>query len=130
MNISFKTILFWICYAGYLYIIFPAAISKVIQRPHMMENMQLLGFNTTWTLAIGAAETIGAVMVLVGVFKPQFRTLGILLLFPFMIGALTAHMAHQEYHHYYNSLAMCFLSVILLFLDNKITIDLSGNKKE
>ncbi|MDQ0781597.1 DoxX family protein [Chryseobacterium sp. W4I1] len=129
MKISFKTVLYWLCYTGYLYIIFPSAISKIIQKPQMMGSMQSLGFNQSWTIAIGIAETIGVLIVLAGLFRPKFRTLGILVLFPFAIGAFTTHMAHQEYHHYYKSLAMCFLSAILLFMDNRITINLSGNGK-
>jgi uncharacterized membrane protein YphA (DoxX/SURF4 family) len=109
MKISFKTVVYWLCYAGYLYIIFPSAISKIIQRPQMMESMQSLGFNQAWTLAIGIAEALGVLIVLTGLFKPHFRTLGILVLFPFAVGAFTTQMAHQEYHHYYKSLAMCLL---------------------
>lgn len=84
----------------------------------------VIRFNTTWTLAIGIAEIIGVLFVIAGLFKSQPRTLGILLLFPFVIGAFTAHMAHQEYYHFYNSLIMCVLSFILLFLDERIRINL------
>lgn len=129
MNTSSKTVVYWLCYLGYLYIIFPSAISKIIQKPQMMESMQSLGFNQIWALAIGIAETMGVLIVLTGLFKSKFRTLGILFLLPFAIGAFTTHMAHQEYHHYYKSLAMCLLSAILLFMDDRITINLSENGK-
>lgn len=129
---SFNTITYWLSYIGYLYIILPASLNKVIQQPLMLENMRLLGFEKNWTIAIGIAEIIGVLIVLVGLFKSQFRTLGILLLFPFAIGAFTAHMAHQEYHYFYKSLIMCVLSFVLLYLDKRVSINLKvrGNIKE
>lgn len=89
-----------------------------------------MGFDKTWTIAIGIAEIIGVLLVIAGLYKSQLRTLGILLLFPFAIGALTTHMAHQEYYHFYNSLIMCFLSFILLCLDERIKINMSQIVKE
>ena len=124
MKTNSKAILYWICYLWYLYIIAPSATKKIILYPGMVQSMQSLGFDTTWTLAIGIAEIIGVLLVIAGLFKSQLRTLGILLLFPFVIGAFTAHMAHQEYYHFYNSLIMCVLSFILLFLDERIRINL------
>ncbi|QCX53630.1 DoxX family protein [Elizabethkingia sp. JS20170427COW] len=130
MNISFKTIAYWLCYVWYLYIIAPSAIKKITQHSGMMQSMQSLGFDKTWTIAIGIAEIIGVLFVIVGLYKSQLRTLGILLLFPFAIGAFTTHMAHQEYYHFYNSLIMCFLSFILLCLDKRIKINLLQIVKE
>ena len=129
MKITLKNVLYWTCYAGYLYIIMPASLFKIFQRQAMMQSMESLGFNKTWTLAIGIAEVIGVALVILGLYRSQFRTLGILFLFPFAIGAFTTHMAHQEYHHYAHSLVMCFLSAILLFLDNRIKIKLSSTEK-
>lgn len=125
MNISFKTVAYWLSYAVYLYIIAPSALSKIIQRPAMMQSMQSLGFNTTWTVSIGIAETLGVLIVLLGLYAAACRTLGVLLLFPFAIGAFTTHMAHQEYQHFYSSLVLCLLSAVLLYLDKRIYIDLS-----
>ena len=125
MKYSFKDIFYWVCYVWYLYIIVPAAFLKVIQGSAMMQSMQSLGFNKYWALAIGIVEAVGVAIVIAGLHKARFRTLGILFLFPFAIGAFTTHMAHQEYHHYYNSMIMCFLSFILLYLDKRISIDLS-----
>ena len=125
---SFNTILYWLCYVGYLYIILPASFNKVVQQPLMLENMRLLGFEKNWTIAIGIVETIGVLIVLTGLFKPHFRTLGILFLFPFAIGAFTAHMAHQEYYHFYKSLIMCVLSFVLLCLDKGVSVNLKTIK--
>ena len=117
-------IIYWVSYAYYLYVFGYASLFKIFNKKSMMQSMQSLGFNKTWTMLIGAGELIGVILIVVGLFKPQFRNLGVLFLFPFAIGAFTTHMAHGEYHHYYNSLIMCILSVILLFLDKnfKITI--------
>lgn len=88
----------------------------------MMESMQSLGFNKHWTLIIGAGELIGVLLIVIGIFKPDLKNLGILLLFPFAVGAFTAHMAHQEYHHFYDSLLMCILTVVLLSTDKYFKI--------
>lgn len=115
-------IIYWVSYAYYLYVFGYALLFKVFQKESMMKSMQSLGFNKTWTMLIGAGELIGVILIVIGLFKPQFRNLGVLFLFPFAIGAFTTHMAHGEYNHYYNSLIMCILSVVLLFLDNKFKI--------
>ncbi|SDR12243.1 DoxX-like family protein [Chryseobacterium soldanellicola] len=115
-------IIYWACYAYYLYVFGYASLFKIFQKESMVKSMQSLGFNTTWTMLIGAAEFIGVILIVVGLIKPQFRNLGILFLFPFAIGALTTHMAHGEYNHYYNSLIMCVFSVILLTLDKNFKI--------
>ncbi len=92
-------------YAYYLYVFGYASLFKVFQKQSMMQSMDSLGFNKTWTLGIGVGEL-----------------LGVLLLFPFAIGAFTAHMAYGEYHHFYNSLMMCILSVVLLATDKNFKI--------
>ncbi|MET3535214.1 DoxX family protein [Chryseobacterium limigenitum] len=115
-------IIYWASYAYYLYVFGYASLFKIFQKESMMKSMQSLGFNKTWTMLIGAGEVIGVILIVVGLFKPQFRNLGVLFLFPFAIAAFTAHMAHGEYSHYYNSLIMCILSVVLLLLDKKFKI--------
>jgi uncharacterized membrane protein YphA (DoxX/SURF4 family) len=117
-------IIYWASYAYYLYVFGYASLFKIFNKKSMMQSMQSLGFNKTWTMLIGAGELIGVILIVVGLFKPQFRNLGVLFLFPFAIGAFTTHMAHGEYNHFYNSLIMCILSVVLLWLDKnfKITI--------
>ncbi len=112
-----KMFVHWLSYAYYLYVFGYASLFKVFQKESMMANMASLGFNKTWTIAIGVGELLGVVLLIAGLFKPQLKNAGILLLFPFAVGAFTAHMAHQEYDYYYNSLVMCVLSVVLLFSD-------------
>ncbi len=118
------TIIHWLSYTYYLYVFGYAALFKIFQKDSMMQSMQSLGFNKTWTILIGIGEFIGVVLLLIGLFKPQYKNLAILLLLPFAIGAFTAHMAHQEYHHYYNALLMCILTVVLLTTDKNFRIQI------
>ncbi|RAV98221.1 DoxX family protein [Pseudochryseolinea flava] len=117
-----RIILHWTSYAYYLYVFAYASLFKVFQKQSMMESMQSLGFNKTWTIAIGIAELIGVLLVVAGVYKPSLKIIGVLFLFPFAIGAFTTHMAHQEYEHYYQSLAVCVLSVVILWTDKTFKI--------
>ncbi|MDF2516494.1 MAG: hypothetical protein K0R59_1790 [Sphingobacterium sp.] len=121
---TIKSIVHWLSYAYYLYVFGYASLFKVFQKQSMMQSMDSLGFNKTWTLGIGIGELLGVIFLLIGLYKPEFKTVGILLLFPFAIGAFTAHMAHQEYNHYYNSLLMCMLSIILLATDKNFKISI------
>lgn len=117
-----KTVIYWIGYAFYLYVFGYASLYKVFQKSSMMQSMKSLGFNTTWTILIGVLELLGVIMLMLGLFKPQFRNIAVVYLFPFAVGAFTSHMAHNEYHHYYNSLWMCIISVVLLVLDKNFKI--------
>jgi uncharacterized membrane protein YphA (DoxX/SURF4 family) len=114
----------WGGYAYYVYIFGYAALFKVFQKQSMMDSMLSLGFNKSWTIVIGIAETLGVLAVVLGLFYPRLKIIGILFLMPFAIGAFTAHMAHQEYHHFYHSLYVCILTVLLLWTDRyfKVTI--------
>ncbi|REC42684.1 DoxX family protein [Chryseobacterium pennipullorum] len=119
---TIKTVIYWIGYAYYLYVFGYASLYKVFQKTSMMQSMNSLGFNTTWTILIGVLELLGVMMLVLGLFKPQFRNIAALYLFPFAVGAFTTHMAHHEYNHYYNSLWMCIISVVLLVLDKNFKI--------
>lgn len=88
----------------------------------MMQSMQSLGFNKSWTILIGIGELLGVILLVIGLFKPQFKNMGILLLFPFAVGAFTTHMAHKEYNHFYDSLMMCILTIVLLGTDKHFKI--------
>lgn len=119
---TLKTIIHWTSYLYYLYVFGYASLFKVFQKNSMMQSMQSLGFNKIWTIAIGIGELIGVVLIVVGLIKPSLKNAGILFLFPFAVGAFTTHMAHHEYQHYYNSLAMCILTVLLLWTDKNFSI--------
>lgn len=116
------TLVHWLSYAYYVYVFGYASLFKVFRKESMMTSMQSLGFNTAWTTAIGLMELLGLLTVVAGLWKPLLKNAGILFLAPFAVGAFTAHMAHQEYHHYFNSLAMCVLTVVLLYTDRHFKI--------
>jgi uncharacterized membrane protein YphA (DoxX/SURF4 family) len=72
--------------------------------------------------SIGSDETAGVVVVLLGLYEPRLKSLGIIFLLPFAIGALTAHFAHQDYRYYYDALTLCILSVFLAWTDPRFKI--------
>lgn len=119
---TIKIIIYWASYLYYLYVFGYASLFKVFQKESMMKSMESLGFNKIWTIYIGIGELIGVLLIVIGLFNPPIKTIGILLLFPFAVGAFTTHMAHQEYNHFYNSLIMCILSVLLLWTDKTFKI--------
>ncbi|TPG33373.1 DoxX family protein [Flavobacterium pectinovorum] len=119
---TIKTAFHWLSYAYYLYIFGYASLFKVFQKKSMMQSMESLGFNKTWTLTIGALELFGVILILIGIFQPYYKNAGVLFLFPFAIGAFTTHMAHQEYDHFYNSLIVCVLTITILATDKTFRI--------
>ncbi|SNR54011.1 DoxX family protein [Flavobacterium sp. ov086] len=119
---TIKTAIHWLSYAYYLYIFGYASLFKVFQKKSMMQSMLSLGFNKMWTIAIGALELFGVILIVIGLFQPYYKNAGILFLLPFAIGAFTTHMAHQEYNHYYNSLIVCILTVVILATDKSFRI--------
>ncbi|MGE8293778.1 MAG: DoxX family protein, partial [Sphingobacterium sp.] len=78
-----KSIVHWLSYAYYLYVFGYASLFKVFQKQSMMQSMDSLGFNKTWTLGIGIGELFGVILLLIGLYKPELKNIGILLLFPF-----------------------------------------------
>lgn len=119
---TIKTIIHWSSYLYYLYVFGYASLFKIFQKESMMKSMESLGFNKIWTIYIGIGEFIGVLLIVIGLFNPPIKTIGILLLFPFAVGAFIAHMAHHEYNHFYNSLIMCILTVLLLWSDKNFKI--------
>jgi uncharacterized membrane protein YphA (DoxX/SURF4 family) len=120
---SFTTILHWSAFIVYTYIFGYAALYKVLKVPGMMNGMAAMGFNETWTIAIGIAETIGVLGLLAGIFIPQLKNVAVLWLMPFAIGAFTAHMCYQHgLSNYFNSLLVCILSLILLWTDKRFAV--------
>ncbi|MCD0470107.1 DoxX family protein [Flavobacterium sp. JAS] len=119
---TIKTAIHWLSYAYYLYIFGYASLFKVFQKNSMMQSMLSLGFNKTWTIIIGVLELFGVILIVIGIFQPQYKNAGILFLLPFAIGAFTTHMAHQEYNHFYHSLIVCILTVVVLATDKSFRI--------
>jgi len=117
-----KTVIHWASYAYYLYVFGYASLFKIFQKASMMKSMESLGFNKNWTIIIGYVELIGVLFLVTGLFKPQMKTMGILMLFPMAIAAFATHMAHHEFKHFYNSLLMCILAAALLYTDKNFKI--------
>lgn len=118
MNKVFSVV-HWASVAWYVYEFGHAALMKVFQNEGMLQNMEKLGFDQIPTTIIGATELLGVILVLAGIFSHRLKLIGVMILIPCAIGAFTAHMAHREYHHYYNSLIMCVLSAVILFTDTR-----------
>lgn len=119
---TIKMVIHWLSYAYYLYVFGYASLFKVFQKKSMMQSMNSFGFNKAWTISIGFLELLGVVLIIIGIFKPQYKNAGILFLFPFVVGAFTTHMAHKDYVYFYNSLIMCVLTIVLLITDKNFRI--------
>jgi hypothetical protein len=72
-------------------------VTKVFQKKEMMEGMESLAFNKTWTLCIGFGELIGVLALIIGLWSHQIKNAAMIDLFLFAV-CLMAHFAH------YNSL--------------------------
>lgn len=121
---TFKKAAYWLLIIYYIYVFGYASLEKVFQTKQMMDGMHFLGFNDVWIALIGYGELVGWLIVLFGLYKPEYRNLGMLLLFPFAVGAFTAHMAHQEYSHYFNALYVTLTTPIMLYLDKNFRISI------
>ncbi|MEE6188070.1 hypothetical protein PIECOFPK_01801 [Mycovorax composti] len=118
----------WIAFAAVVIIFGYAGLRKVILENTMVQAMDEMGFNVPWTLAIGIAEVLGVLFMLYGIKNARWKSIGALLLLPFAIGAFTTHMAHNEYHHYQQSLWMCILIPIVLATTKGFRIILAQNQ--
>jgi uncharacterized membrane protein YphA (DoxX/SURF4 family) len=122
---GFITILHWTAFIVYMYIFGYAALYNIFKVPGMMNGMAAMGFNETWTIVIGIAETIGVLALLAGIFVPPLKNAAVLWLMPFAVGAFTAHMCYQHgLSNYFNSLLVCILSIVLLLTDKRFSMTL------
>lgn len=121
-----STIVHWSSFVYYVYVFGYASLFKVFQKTSMMDTMKNLGFNEILTTLIGTGELLGVIGLLYGLYKSEYKNLAILWLFPFAVGALIAHMAHQDYNHLTKSLTMCILSIVLLATDKDFKIILKA----
>lgn len=115
-------IVHWAAYACYVYLFGYASLFKVFQKQSMMQSMNSLGFNKTWTLLIGYGELLGVIGLLAGLWYHEVKNISVLWLFPFAVGALMVHFAHNDYQYYYASLSGCIVSVLLLATDKHFKI--------
>jgi len=122
---NYREIIHWTAFIVFTYIFGYASIYKVIQLKGMMEGMASMGFGEEWTLVIGWAELIGFLGLLASLYYPPCRSMAVLWLWPFAIGAFTVHMSyHHTFGHYLNSLLVCVLPVLLLCTDRYFRIQL------
>ena len=87
-----------------------------------MDGMNTLGFGKTWTLVIGYAELLGVVGLLLGLWHNPIKNASVLWLFPFAIGAVMVHFAHNDYRDFYDALMACLISLVLLSTDKHFRV--------
>lgn len=117
-------IIHWAVYIYYVYLFGYASLFKVFQKQGMMEGMNALGFNKTWTLAIGYGELIGVIGLLAGIWLHEVKNASVIYLFFFALGALMVHFAHHDYLDFYDALSGCISAFILLTTDKFFKIQL------
>ncbi|WP_353103054.1 DoxX family protein [Myroides odoratus] len=115
---NIEIIIHWLSYTYFMYVFGYAAISKVSQHNNMMFKMRYLGITKLWTLTIGIGESLGVTFLLLGLFNASFKTIGILILMLFAIGAFAFHMIRKDYSHYHTALIMCVITAVLLVTTN------------
>jgi hypothetical protein len=114
----------WLTFCYYLYLFGYASLFKVFQKKEMIEGMESLGFNKTWTLCIGFGELIGVVALIVGIWSHQIKNAGVIYLFLFAVGALMVHFAHKDYADFYDALFGAIAGMVLLITDKHFKLAL------
>ncbi|MHB1148244.1 MAG: DoxX family protein [Lutibacter sp.] len=117
-------IIHWSAYSYLVYAFGYASLFKVFQKQSMMDNMKNFGFVKIWTLFIGYGELIGVLGLLVGIYIHQAKNISILWLFPFAVGALMVHFAHNDYKYFYTALYCCIACVVVLSTDKFFKLSL------
>lgn len=112
-----STIIHWLSYAMFLYLFGKASLLKIFLNPTMMEGMASLGFGKAWTLTIGYLELLGILGLVAGLFSHEAKNAAVIFLFPFSVGALMVHFAHNDYKDFYDALLCTILSLVLLVTD-------------
>lgn len=107
----------WLTFCYYVYLFGYASLFKVFQKKEMMEGMESLGFNKTWTLCIGFGELIGVLALIIGLWSHQIKNAAVIYLFLFAVGALMVHFAHHDYVDFYDALFGAISGVVLLATD-------------
>jgi len=99
-----------------------ASLFKVFQKQSMMESMSNLGFGKIWTLFIGYGELLSVIGLIIGFWLHQVKTISIIWLLPFAIGALMVHFAHNDYKYFYEALYCSVACIIILLTDKNFKI--------
>ncbi|HEX6224118.1 MAG TPA: DoxX family protein [Chryseolinea sp.] len=114
----------WITFTYYTYLFGYASLLKVFHDADMIEGMERLGFNTTWTVLIGIGELSGCFALLIGIRYSWIKNAAVLYLLPYAVGALAAHLAHRDYTDYYDALSGAVAAVVILSTDKNFRITL------
>ena len=116
------TAVHWVSFAYLMYAFGYASLFKVFQKETMMTDMASLGFGKGWTLVIGYGELMGVVGLIAGIWRHEIKNLATLWLFPFAIGALMVHFAHNDYQFFYTALYCSVACVAALGTDRHFRI--------
>lgn len=117
-------IVHWTSFAVLVLIFLWGASQKILQQPGMIQDMKSLGFNVSWTIAIGVGETIGLTGLILGLKYRRLKTASAIFLFPFAVGAFMVHMAHNDYNGFWAALICSVCSIALLLFDRHFQIRL------
>ena len=117
-------VIHWLAFCYYVYLFGYASLFKVFQKKEMMEGMEALGFNKTWTLWIGLGELIGVTALIAGLWIHQLKNAAVIYLFCFAVGALMVHFAHKDYVDFYDALFGSIAAVVLLATDKHFKVTL------
>lgn len=117
-----EQVIHWIAYGYLIYAFGYASLFKVFQKESMMVNMNNFGFGKIWTLFIGYGELLGVIGLVVGFWMHKVKNLSTLWLFPFAVGALMVHFAHNDYQYFYTAFFCCIASVTALITDKRFKL--------
>jgi FtsH-binding integral membrane protein len=112
----------WLAFSYYAYLFGYASLYKIFQRQEMMDGMESLGFNKTWTLCIGFGELIGIIALFAGLWNHHLKNAAVIYLLLFAVGALMVHFAHKDYEDFYDALFGAIAAVILLITDKHFKV--------
>jgi uncharacterized membrane protein YphA (DoxX/SURF4 family) len=101
-----------------------ASLFKIFQKKDMMEGMESLGFNKTWTLCIGVGELVGVAALILGFWFHEIKNAAVIYLLFFAVGALMVHFAHKDYIDFYDALFGIISGVVLLATDKHFKVQL------
>ncbi|WP_199621507.1 DoxX family protein [Paenibacillus alkalitolerans] len=71
-------------------------LMKIVGAKQMVQEFQRYGYSQGFRVFSGLIEVIGAVGMIVGIWKPQFAALAGILLAATMIGALITHIRMKD----------------------------------
>lgn len=86
-------VLLWIVTLLFAFVFLMVGVTKLTQNPAVLEQFAGWGYPTWFLLAIGAAEVLGALLLV----WPRTAKFGAYLLIPIMAGAIFTHIRAGEW---------------------------------